>query len=249
MRTRSTVLGSPIDVVNWPQAVERVLELAKVRESKYVCACNVHVVVTAKSDQKLADAIAQADLATPDGMPIAWSIRRAGYQDQRRINGPDLMLQTCMQAVREDVSIFLLGSSPSTLEHLREKLLSQCRGLQIAGSHSPPFRPLSDAEESAIVSTINESGAGIVFIGLGCPKQELWMQRQRGKVHAVMIGVGAAFDYHAGTLKRAPNWMQGIGLEWLFRLMMEPRRLWRRYLVTNSVFVAATTAQMLGLKK
>ena len=249
MRTRTTVLGSPIDVLNWQQAVDRVLQWAKFRESKYVCACNVHVVVTAMSDQKLAHAIAHADLATPDGMPIAWSIRRAGYRDQRRINGPDLMLQTCMKAAQEGVSIFLLGSSLSTLESLQKKLLAHCHGLQIAGYHSPPFRQLSDVEESAIATSINESGAGIVFVGLGCPKQEIWMERQRGKIHAVMLGVGAAFDYHAGTLKRAPGWMQGIGLEWLFRLMMEPRRLWRRYLVTNSVFIAATTAQLMRSKK
>ena len=249
MRTRTAVLGAPIDVVNWQQAIERIFNWAKSRESKYVCACNVHVVVTAKSDPKLSEAIAHADLATPDGMPIAWSIRRAGYTGQRRINGPDLMLQTCVRASQEGVSVFLLGSSQSILEDLRKKLLADCHGLKIAGHHSPPFRPLSDAEDLSIASSINESGAGIVFVGLGCPKQELWMQRQRGKIHAVMIGVGAAFDYHAGTLKRAPVWMQGIGMEWLYRLMMEPRRLWRRYLVTNSIFIAATAAQLMQLKK
>ena len=249
MRQRIDVLGSKIDVVSWAEAIDRVMSWAKRRESKYICACNVHVVVTAKRDVHLAKAIDHCDLATPDGMPIAWSIRRAGFRHQQRINGPDLMLQSCLRAGQDGVPIFLFGSAETTLAALRTKLLALSPNLRIAGIYSPPYRKFSDAEDAEIATTINASGAGIVFVGLGCPKQELWMEQQRGTIKAVMIGVGAAFDYHAGTLKRAPGWMQSIGLEWLFRLAAEPRRLWRRYLVTNSVFIASMTAQLIRAKK
>lgn len=245
MRRRADVLGSNIDVVSWQHAVERVIGWAKRRESRYVCACNVHVVVTARRDHRLADAIERADLATPDGMPIAWSLRRAGFPDQARIDGPDLMLQSCVRAGQEGVPVFLFGSSESTLAALRNKLLALCGGLRIVGTYAPPFRDFTDLENAEIAMLINRSCAGIVFVGLGCPKQEVWMAQQRGRIGAVMMGVGAAFDYHAGTLRRAPRWMQSVGLEWLFRLAAEPRRLWRRYLMTNTLFVAAMTAQLI----
>ena len=249
MRQRVDVLGSKIDVVSWVDAIDRIMSWATRRESKYVCACNVHVVVTAKRDVHLAQAIEHADLATPDGMPIAWRLRRAGFRDQKRINGPDLMLQLCRRAGQDGIPIFLFGSATTTLAALRTKLLARCPNLRIAGTYSPPFRKFSEAEDAEIAAMINASGAGIVFVGLGCPKQELWMEQEHGKIEAVMIGVGAAFDYHAGTLTRAPGWMRNSGLEWLFRLAAEPRRLWRRYLVTNSVFIAAMTAQMIRAKK
>ena len=249
MRTRGDVLGSKIDVVSWPDAVAHVIDWAKTRESRYVCACNVHVVVTATSDHRLANAIEGADLATPDGMPIAWSLRRAGFRDQKRISGPDLMLKVCEYAAREGISVFLFGSLDSTLAALKKRLLALFDGLQIVGTHAPPFREPTDAESRDVVASINQSGAGIVFVGLGCPKQELWMARHRGQVDAVMLGVGAAFDYHAGTLQRAPRWMRQAGLEWLFRLAAEPGRLWHRYLVTNTFFLAAITTQLIRAKK
>lgn len=249
MRERTEILGSKIDVVSWQQAVERITDWASRRESKYVCACNVHVVVTAKNDYRLAVAIDQADLATPDGMPIAWSIRRAGFPDQARINGPDLMLRACIHAEQVGISVFLFGSTVTTLASLRNRLLLICPELKIAGTYAPPFRALTDAEHSEITEAINKSGAGLVFVGLGCPKQELLMHQYRGRVNAVMMGVGAAFDYHAGTLKRAPAWMQSAGLEWLFRLAAEPRRLWRRYLTTNTLFIAALTVELIRAKR
>ena len=249
MRERIDILGTKIDVVSWNSAVDRIIGWAGRHESKYVCACNVHVVVSAKGDLRLAEALDQADLATPDGMPIAWSIRRAGFPDQQRINGPDLMLETCARAAQAGISVFLFGSEPATLTALRNQLIKLLPSLQLAGVYSPPFRQLSRKENSEIATMINSSGAGIVFVGLGCPKQEIWMRRQRGSIKAVMLGVGAAFDYHAGTLRRAPAWMRNIGMEWLYRLLAEPRRLWRRYLVTNSLFIAATTAQLIRAKK
>ena len=249
MRTRSDVLGVRVDVVSWEEAVDRIMGWAKCRESKYVCACNVHMIITAKTDLRLAGAIESSDLATPDGMPIAWNLRLTGFRNQERINGPDLMLRSCLRAARDGVPIFLFGSTESTLTALCANLLGLCSGLRIAGTYAPPFREFADSEDLEIIKRINQSGAGIVFVGLGCPKQELWMERHRGSINAVLLGVGAAFDYHAGTLKRAPPWMRGVGMEWLFRLAIEPRRLWRRYLVTNTLFIAAMTSRLIRAKK
>ena len=243
------VLGSFIDVLTWEQAIDRLIGWASQRESRYVCICNVHSVVTAGGDHRLQKVISEADMATPDGMPIAWMLRALGFPGQARINGPDLMWKLCARAETENVAIYLLGGKEETLAQLSRAIGQAFPRLRIAGSESPPFRPLSPAEEGRIVARINGSGASILFVGLGCPKQEFWMSARRGAVNAVMIGVGAAFDYHAGTLSRAPLWMQRNGLEWLFRLGMEPRRLWRRYLVTNTLFLFRAARQLLFASK
>jgi N-acetylglucosaminyldiphosphoundecaprenol N-acetyl-beta-D-mannosaminyltransferase len=195
------------------------------------------VVVTAKQDAEFRCIVNEADMATPDGMPLVWVLRRMGFQQQERINGPDLMWRLCGQAEQKGLSIFLYGSTPETIEKLTDNLKAAFPRLAVAGDCSPPFRPLSEEENREIVDRINSSDAHVVFVGLGCPKQEFWMAEHRGAIQAVMIGVGAAFDYHAGTVKRAPLWMQRSGLEWLFRLLSEPKRLWKRYLVTNSLFL------------
>ncbi|MBH0203990.1 MAG: WecB/TagA/CpsF family glycosyltransferase [Nitrospira sp.] len=236
-RIGAPVLGSFIDAVLWQEAIDTLLGWAKERQSSYVCICNVHVVVTAKQDPKFRQVVNEADMTTPDGMPLAWVLRWIGFQRQERINGPDLMWRLCEQAAKKGLSIFLYGSSDETLGRLTDNLKTAFPRLVIAGVCSPPFRPLSDEEDREMIDRINRSGAHLVFVGLGCPKQEFWMAAHRGKIRAVMIGVGAAFDYHAGTVKRAPLWMQRSGLEWLFRLMSEPKRLWKRYLVTNSLFL------------
>jgi N-acetylglucosaminyldiphosphoundecaprenol N-acetyl-beta-D-mannosaminyltransferase len=168
-----------------------------------------------------------------------------GVEEQERINGPDLMWRYCAEAAQRNESIYLYGGQQETLDILQRKLLVQFPGLKIAGAYSPPFRALSVDEDSAVVDAINASGAGTVWVSLGCPKQEKWMAEHRGRINAVMIGVGAAFDYHAGTIQRAPLWMQRNGLEWLHRLCSEPRRLWKRYLVTNSLFVIHACRQLL----
>lgn len=245
-RKVASVIGAPIDVLGWTDALVRLGEWSAYHESRYVCICNVHSVVTAAHDPVLAKVIAEADMATPDGAPVAWMLRRLGHASQQRINGPDLMWRYCAQAQDNGDSIFLYGSSESTLVALQKKLLLAYPALNIAGAISPPFRKLTGDEESAIVAQINTSGAGVVFVGLGCPKQELWMAQQRGRIQAVMVGVGAAFDYHAGVISRAPLWMQHSGLEWLHRLASEPRRLWKRYLTTNTVFIFFAAKQLLS---
>lgn len=237
LRTRATVFGAPIDAIGWDDAIERTAQWAAVRSSRIVCFCNVHSVVTRRDDPALAAAIDGADLALPDGMPVAWSMRRAGVEGQPRVDGPGFMWKFCALAEQRGIGIYFYGSTPRTLSALRQRLARSFPRLVVAGMESPPFRSLAPDEDAAAVARINASGAGLVFVGLGCPKQEIWMAAHRGELRAVMAGVGAAFDYHAGTLPRAPQWMQRGGLEWLYRLAAEPGRLWRRYLLTNLRFV------------
>lgn len=243
-RPTGRVLGVRIDVRSWDAVLDRLLTWARMRESRCVAVCNVHVVVTASRDAPYLGVINGADMATPDGAPVAWMLRRQGFVKQRRISGPDLMVALCERCAMEEMPVFLYGSTEATLASLADRLNTAFPKLIIAGMDAPPYRPMSTAEDKAAVDRINASQAGIVFVGLGCPKQEVWMAEHRGRVNAVMIGVGAAFDFHAGTARRAPNWMQNAGLEWLHRLAMEPRRLWRRYLVTNTLFLIAAARQL-----
>ncbi|MFS0758499.1 WecB/TagA/CpsF family glycosyltransferase [Noviherbaspirillum sp. 1P10PC] len=245
-RVTCSVLSVPIDVLDWSAALSRIAQWAAHRQSRYVCICNVHSVVTAARHSGFRQIVQQADMAAPDGAPVAAMLRATGYAGQQRINGPDLMWKYCERAAAVGESIYLLGGKPATLAALHARLLEAFPGLIIAGSWSPPFRALTPEEDHAIVDRINASGAATIWVGLGCPKQERWMAEHRGRICAVMIGVGAAFDYHAGSLRRAPRWIQACGFEWLYRLAAEPRRLWKRYLVTNSLFIAWAAWQLLS---
>lgn len=237
MRRGAYVLDSHIDAINWEDVLSRLVAWANQHQSRYVTLCNVHSVVTAAQDSAFNKVIDQADLALPDGAPVAWALRREGFPSQQRINGPDLMWRYLTVAEKLGQSVFFYGSSEHTLEQLKRRLKQAFPKLRIAGMISPPFRELTEEEDRSYVDQINRSGANVVFVGLGCPKQESWMAAHRGHIHSVMLGVGAAFDYHAGVIQRAPQWMQRMGLEWLHRLASEPRRLARRYAVTNSVFM------------
>lgn len=243
-RIRCRVLSASVDALDWHTAIKRISLWGASRESRYVCITNVHSVVTAGQDTEFGQVIAEADMVTPDGAPVAWMLRKLGHPGQERINGPDLMWRYCKHAESADESIFLYGATESTLEILQRRLAAAFPNLKIAGAISPPFRALTPAEDEAIVATINVSGAGTVWVSLGCPKQEKWMAQHRGHINTVMIGVGAAFDYHAGTIKRAPLWMQRNGLEWLHRLCSEPGRLWKRYFVTNTLFIFGAVRQL-----
>jgi N-acetylglucosaminyldiphosphoundecaprenol N-acetyl-beta-D-mannosaminyltransferase len=252
-RKTGHVLGAQVDALSWDAALARLLGWAHAHESRYVTICNVHVVVSASRDAGYRDIINGSDMATPDGAPVAWMLRRQGFAGQRRISGPDLMWALCERCAAEGLPIYCYGSTEATLGLLERRLLEAFPGLRIT-MESPPFRALSAEEDAAAVDRINASGAGIVFVGLGCPRQERWMAEHRGRgaldesplrVKAVMIGVGAAFDFHAGTVQRAPAWMRDSGLEWLHRLVSEPRRLWKRYLVTNTLFIVGAARQLL----
>lgn len=244
-RITVAILGSLIDAVRWDDAVDRITRWAARRESRYVCACSVHSLVTASRDPAFREIINSADMAVPDGMPVAWLLRKAGFPQQQRVNGPDLMWRLCESAAATGQALFFYGGSSRALVQLQTRLNSLMPALKIAGMNSPPYAPQSEGEDRTITALINASGAAIVFVALGCPKQEQWIAQHRGKIHAVMIGVGAALDYHAGTLKRAPRWMQESGLEWLYRLMKEPRRLWRRYLTVNAMFLLRIAQELL----
>lgn len=232
------VLDSFIDAISWEDTLGRIVSWGAQRQSRYVTLCNVHSVVTASRCSDFRAVIGQADMALPDGSPVAWALRREGFDKQQRISGPDLMWRYLTIAERIGQTVYFYGSTEATLQKLRERLLQHFPKLHIAGSLAPAFRPATPEEDQAHIDAINRSGANVVFVGLGCPKQERWMAEHRGKIQAVMIGVGAAFDYHAGTVKRAPVWMQKVGLEWLHRLASEPRRLAKRYGYTNTVFVS-----------
>ncbi len=217
------------------------------RQSRYVCACNVHSVVSARKSTAVRVALDSSDLNLADGAPIAWILRRRGFHKQKRLAGPDFFADLCSSVAAEGLSIYLYGGSRETLVALQRRLLETYPGLHIAGTDCPPYRTLTREEDSEAITRINTSGAHIVFVCLGCPKQELWMAAHKNVVRATMVGVGAAFDFHSGLLNRAPRLFQALGLEWFHRLAQEPRRLWRRYLVTNSLFIMHMTRDWLSI--
>ncbi len=211
----------------------------------YVTAAAVNLVMSAREDPDTAAAVAAATLATPDGQPLVWALRALGHERATRIYGPDLMASFCARAARSGVPIYLYGGRDAeALALLQARLRERFPGLLIAGAHSPPFRPLTEQEKGEDAARIDASGAAVVWVGTGQPKQEKWMHEMRPRLAApLLVGVGAAFDFHAGLVSQAPRWMQRSGLEWVYRLSREPRRLWRRYARYNPRFVAGFAAQ------
>jgi len=246
-QTKRKVLTVPVNTLSFFQALDCVLAWGHARESRYVVLANVHVVVTAAREPAFGAVVAAADLATPDGAPVAWMLRKLGRAKQERVSGPDLTWALLGRCAAEGLPVYFFGSSRETLGLLAKRINAAFPALVVAGFEAPPFRPMTPEEDAEAVARINTSGACLVFVGLGCPKQEHWMLAHRSRVNAVMLGVGAAFDFHAGTVSRAPMWMRENGLEWLHRLASEPRRLWRRYLVTNTLFVLGAVRQLLGM--
>lgn len=202
----------------------------------YVCVTGVHGVVEAQSDRGLLDVHNRAGMVVPDGMPMVWATHRVGLEWSERCYGPDLMLEMCRRAAVAGHRFFFYGGAEGTPELLRDRLVERFPGLTVVGVHSPPFRPLTPEEDQAIVEEINSSGADIVWVGLSTPKQERWMGAHVDRLQATAIGVGAAFDFHAGNVSQAPSWMQRAGLEWFYRLIQEPRRLFVRYAVGIPTF-------------
>ena len=246
LRKRVSVIGTMVDLLDWQGTIDSIAAWGRAGESRYVVASNVHSVVTAAFDDRFQTVANDADMVTCDGAPVTWMLRQLGAPEQRRINGPDLMWRYFAAEAPKGGKIYLYGGTPEALQKLQARIEAEFPGLQVVGTHSPPFRPATHQEDLDDVLRINDSGAHVVFVGLGCPKQELWMAQHRGRVHAVMIGVGAAFEYHAGIQPRAPEWMQHHGLEWAHRLASEPRRLWRRYLFTNIPFLFMGGAQWIS---
>lgn len=242
------VLGLGVSHCTYASAVDEICRLAQTRTGGLVTASAVHLIMEAHADETLREALNQFAIITPDGQPVRWALNwlgDAGLTD--RVYGPDLLLALCTQAAREGIAIFLYGSTAEINQKLRATLLARTPDLIIAGSYPSRFREDTSGEFLADEQLINDSGAGMVFVGLGCPRQERWAFRHRGGIKAVQICVGAAFAFHAGMVPQAPGWMQRLGLEWVFRLGAEPRRLWRRYLFKNPHYLWLLFWQRIGI--
>lgn len=233
--TKCNIIGLDILVTNMTKTVELIEKNIEELRGKYICVGNVHTTVMAHDDAHYHTVQSKAAFVLPDGKPLSIYSRKHGFADAERVTGPDLMLELFCRD--NGLRHYFYGSTEETLAMLRTKLMEQYPNLQIAGMVSPPFHALSEQEDAEEIAKMNESRADIIWVGLGAPKQENWMYEHKDQVQGVMIGVGAGFDYHAGNIKRAPKWMQKLSLEWLYRLLQDPKRLFKRYLVTNTRYL------------
>lgn len=229
------ILGTNIMVTNMQEVVAIIEQNIEQLRGEYICVSNVHTTVMAYENADYQKVQNSAVMALPDGKPLSVTSRKRGFTEAERVTGPDLMLELFQR--KNGLRHFFYGSSPETLAQLKQKLTIKYPYMEIADMISPPFRPLTEAEDEEMVRKINEVKPDILWVGLGAPKQEQWMYEHRGKINAVMVGVGAGFDYHADVIKRAPEWMQRCSLEWLYRLMQDPKRLFKRYFNTNFKFM------------
>ncbi|MGN0161895.1 MAG: WecB/TagA/CpsF family glycosyltransferase [Lachnospiraceae bacterium] len=232
------ILGTNINVTSMEEITEYIKDHLEDLRGEYICVSNVHTTVMSHDDDSYNLIQNSAAMALPDGKPLSVVSKLYGFKEANRVTGPDLM-ERLFQESNQGTKLrhYFYGSAPETLELLGTRLSDNYPNMDVAGMFSPPFRPLTDEEDADIVTKINETHPDIIWVGLGAPKQEKWMYDHRNKLTGVMIGVGAGFDYHAGNIKRAPMWMQKCSLEWLYRLMQDPKRLFKRYLVTNFRFI------------
>lgn len=243
------VLGVGISTITMDDALSQISTWIDQAEKHYVSVCTVHTVMECQNNPAMRQAVNGASMATPDGMPLVWLGQAAGKQPVSRVYGPDLMLALCELSVQKGYTHFLYGGAEGVPEKLSQALHKKHPGLKVVGAYSPPFRTLTDVEDQQIVDQINQVNPDIIWVGLGTPKQDLWMASHRESLNAaVIIAVGAAFDFHAGLKKQAPGWMQRNGLEWFFRLLSEPRRLAGRYLINNPLFMLLILMQALKIR-
>lgn len=245
--TSRHILGMRVDATSYEDASRKVLQQARRGQSAYVCVANVHMNMETFDSAEFRRVVNEADLVTPDGRPLVWALRSLGVRGASQVRGADLTMHVIKRAAHENIPIGLYGGTPESLEDFVRLLEGKFSGLKVACAISPPFRPLTEEEDERFTREISDSGARILFVGIGCPRQERWMAAHRGKVPAAMLGVGAAFDFHTGRVRQAPCWMQKTGLEWVFRLMMDPKRLWRRYAKHNPRFMGLFILQLLRL--
>ena len=246
---RVNILGVNVSAINMNQALDTIASWITRKEQNYVCVTPAHGVMACQRQPEMKRIFNTSGLTTPDGMSIVWLLQLRGYRYVSRVYGPDLMLAVCGQPFHYRYRHFFYGGAPGTPEALARALQSRFPGLQVAGTYSPPFRPLTREADQAVIEQINATQPDIVWVGLGTPKQERWMADHLGQINApVMIGVGAAFDFLSGRKKQAPRWIQQIGLEWFHRLVNEPKRLWRRY-AQYPIFLILVLSQSLGLKR
>jgi N-acetylglucosaminyldiphosphoundecaprenol N-acetyl-beta-D-mannosaminyltransferase len=243
---RTDILGVRVCELTIPRALDIIAASIETRAKSRFVFCTVHTITECQRDPRLMEAVNNSIVA-PDGMPLVWLCRRSGRKDIRRVYGPDTLLATCQAGVVARYRHFFYGSTDETLAALVRRLSTRYPGIVVAGTYVPPFRTLSPGEDAEIVEQINAAAPDIVWVGLGMPKQELWIAAHQGRLTApVLMAVGAAFDFHAGIVRQAPPWIQRSGLEWLFRLTQEPRRLWRRYLIGNTRFLWLLAQSKLG---
>jgi N-acetylglucosaminyldiphosphoundecaprenol N-acetyl-beta-D-mannosaminyltransferase len=246
---RVNVLGVGVSPLNLDSAVTLAMHALEQRSKGYVCVTGVHGVSEAQHDPAFREILNQAFLNTPDGMPMVWMGHLQGFAAMARVYGPDLMLRLCEDTAGRGFTHFLYGGGPGVAEELKRRLEQRFPGLKIAGTWTPPFRPLTHHEEAELAQLVARLKPDIFWVGLSTPKQERFMAEHWQKLDATLfVGVGAAFDFHAGRVRQAPRWMQRNGLEWLFRLWCEPRRLWKRYLKNNPLFMVRALCQLTGLK-
>jgi N-acetylglucosaminyldiphosphoundecaprenol N-acetyl-beta-D-mannosaminyltransferase len=231
------------------KVVERTAEMARLGTGDYVCFSTVHMAMESYDDREFAKIVNGADFIVTDGMPLVWMQKLQGAQEAARVRANDLMMSLCEYAEKNNLKIGFYGGKSEVIEAIRARAAKDFPNLQIVYAFSPPFRVLTEEEDREITDEINGAGAQILFVGLGCPKQERWMAAHSRKIKAVMLGVGASFDFYAGNVSESPAWLGNIGLEWLYRLSREPRRLWRRYLILNPRFMTLAALQLAGLKK
>ena len=245
--SRTKVLGIPIASTDYERTLDWIDDAIRAKRRGYLCVAPVHLVMVAQDDPEVFEAVTGSDFVVPDGQPLVWALRSLGADDPSRVYGPDLMIEACRRASKTGAKMYLFGGrNDGALVQLTLNLRRRFPGLQIVGGHSPPYRPATAEEERAIANEINASGADIVWVGTGQPKQELWMAQMRPQLTTpVLIGVGAAFDFHAGLVPQAPAVLQELGLEWAYRLAREPRRLWKRYLRYNPRFIRDFARQLL----
>lgn len=247
---RHDILGVRVSALDYGRAVDAIVAAARDGRGLGVTALAVHGVMTGYQDLRQRHRLNALDVVTPDGQPVRWALNRihgAGLRD--RVYGPTLMLKVCEAAAREALPVFLFGATEQTLEKLSANLRQRFPGLVIAGTRASAFRQLDAGAWEALAREIRDSGAQLVFVGLGCPRQETWVYEMREHLPMPRIAVGAAFDFHAGNAPQAPRWMQGAGLEWLYRLCGNPRRLWKRYLLLNPQYVLAVLLQWAGVRR
>lgn len=249
-QARANILGVGVSPLTMSKALQAVDRWIARREPHYVCVTSVHGLMESQRDDGLRRIHNAAGLVTPDGMPLVWVSRLKGFRHVERVYGPDLLLAVCRHSTRMGYRHFFYGGGPGVPERLAANLVRRFPGLLVAGTYAPPFRALTPEEDARVIRIVNDAGPDIVWVGLSTPKQERWMAAHVGRTRApVMIGVGAAFDFHAGLKKQAPRWMRRSGLEWSFRLLMEPRRLWARYLINGPLFLSLLFLQTVGVKQ
>jgi N-acetylglucosaminyldiphosphoundecaprenol N-acetyl-beta-D-mannosaminyltransferase len=245
------VLGVPLALTDYASTIEWIDEAIATNLHGYVCVCNVHTVMASQEDAELRDALSGSALNVPDGQPLVWAINALGHSLAGRVYGPELMSRACAHAASTGARFYLYGGrNQGALVQLALNLRREHPGVRIVGGYSPPHRPLTPEEQAAVADEINRSRADVVWAGIGVPKQEKWMASMRGRLDApLLLGVGAAFDFHAGLVAQAPLWMRRSGLEWLFRLSREPRRLWRRYATQNPRFLVGFARQLIDARR